>query len=106
VALSEIMPAIENLMVYPPKYEINGEIQVWRGMPKLPDVLQKITEMRDIRNSMLRANPPKFPDCAECEGTGWIEIQQESRTHPGRMVSKSVRCACRKKFTLTGEPEQ
>jgi|SRR5882762_1536193 len=72
-------------------------------VPKLPDVIQKIVELREYRASMLRANPPKYPICKDCDSTGWIQVQEESRTHPGKMVMKSVRCVCRKNFVLTAE---
>ena len=36
------------LVSHPPKYELeDGSIQVWRGMPKLPDVVQVMLENRE-----------------------------------------------------------
>src|SRR5690349_22142734 len=58
--MTEIQSAMDNLMRHPPKFEITGEQQIWRGMPKLPDVLQKIFETREYRASMLKVNPPKY----------------------------------------------
>lgn len=103
IPLPEIAAATESLITHPPKYELDGEVQVWRGMPKLPDVIQKIVELREYKNSMLRANPPKFPECKDCDSTGWLVVQQESKTRPGNMVEKSIRCVCRKNFVLTAE---
>jgi len=44
----EIEAAVMEMMKYPPKYTLeDGSIQVWRGMPKLPDVLQTILARRE-----------------------------------------------------------
>ena len=44
----EILAAINELISNPPRYELeDGRIQVWRGMPKLPDVTQVMLENRE-----------------------------------------------------------
>jgi hypothetical protein len=44
----EFNQAMTHLISNPPKYELeDGSIQTWRGMPKLPDVVDVILDLRD-----------------------------------------------------------
>jgi len=47
-SFQEFELAMKDLIRHPPKYELeDGSIQVWRGMPKLPDVIHTMLENRD-----------------------------------------------------------
>jgi len=44
----EFDQAMKHLVANPPKYELeDGSIQVWRGMPKLPDVIDVMLDFRE-----------------------------------------------------------
>lgn len=44
----EFEAAMTELITHPPKYQLeDGSIQVWRGMPKLPDVVQVMLDNRE-----------------------------------------------------------
>lgn len=44
----EFESAMTELITHPPKYQLDdGSIQVWRGMPKLPDVVQVMLDNRE-----------------------------------------------------------
>lgn len=38
---------MQHLIRNPPKYEVGGEIQVWTGLPKLPDVVRVMLDTRE-----------------------------------------------------------
>ena len=45
---AEFEAAMTELVTHPPKYQLDdGSIQVWRGMPKLPDVVQVMLDNRE-----------------------------------------------------------
>jgi len=47
-SVQEFERAMSELVSHPPKYELeDGSIQVWRGMPKLPDVVQVMLDQRE-----------------------------------------------------------
>lgn len=47
-SVQEFEKAMSELVTHPPKYELeDGTIQVWRGMPKLPDVVQVMLDQRE-----------------------------------------------------------
>lgn len=47
-SVQEFTAAMTELVTNPPKYELeDGSIQVWRGMPKLPDVVNVMLDLRD-----------------------------------------------------------
>jgi hypothetical protein len=47
-SVAEFAAAMSDLISNPPKYELeDGTIQVWRGMPKLPDVVNVMLDLRE-----------------------------------------------------------
>ncbi|HLJ88810.1 MAG TPA: hypothetical protein VKZ53_18470 [Candidatus Angelobacter sp.] len=47
-SVEEFERAMKNLVKHPPKFDPgDGSLQVWRGMPKLPDVVGVMLEMRE-----------------------------------------------------------
>jgi hypothetical protein len=47
-SVQEFETAFAELVRYPPKYQLeDGSVQVWRGMPKLPDVVNVMLDLRD-----------------------------------------------------------
>lgn len=49
-SVQEFQSAMSELVRNPPRYDPgDGELQVWRGMPKLPDVLDVMLDAREAR---------------------------------------------------------
>lgn len=56
----EFESAMGELVAHPPRYQLeDGSIQVWRGMPKLPDVVQVMLENREKRYQEWRREESK-----------------------------------------------
>ncbi len=88
-SLQEFDKAVKNLITHPPKYELeDGSIQVWRGMPKLPDVVSVMLENREEemrkrrlveserRNQELRQREKRRQEHPE-EFFGWEDLLKE-----------------------------
>lgn len=54
-SFQEFDAAMKSLVKNPPRYELeDGSVQVWRGMPKLPDVIQVMLEAQEQRAAEYR----------------------------------------------------
>lgn len=54
-SVQEFDAAVSEMVKHPPRYELeDGTIQVWRGMPKLPDVIQVMLALREKRAAEYR----------------------------------------------------
>src|SRR6185437_2049049 len=66
----EFNQAMTHLISNPPKYEFeDGSIQVWRGMPKLPDVVDVMLDFREkaVRDAQKRESDRQTREFAELE---------------------------------------
>jgi hypothetical protein len=92
-SITEIESALSELLRCPPKQQLDdGTIQVWRGMPKLPDVIETIFAMRETAaEAAKQSNVERSPDpnCSKCV-QGWIR--------EGNRVKKCVCWAPRPKI--------
>jgi hypothetical protein len=89
--LSEIKAAAARLMVQPP----DG----WTGMPKLPDFIRAIHELRSERAEQSRVNGTKelaFEHCEVCKGSGWEIV----KTSMGNTAARRCRCWLRARKAL------
>jgi len=76
-SIGEITAAMEHLMLNPPKYDAgDGTMQAWRGMPKLPDVLETIWDQREKRAQDARRRKQ------EEQAREMRELEQRRREHP------------------------
>jgi hypothetical protein len=90
-----------HLISNPPKYELeDGSIQVWRGMPKLPDVVNVMLDLRDkaVQDARKRESQRESRELAELEKRraehpeefiGMKELQEITRKL--QIVAKPVR---------------
>lgn len=66
----EFNQAMTHLISNPPKYELeDGSIQVWRGMPKLPDVVDVMLDLREkaVQEARKRESDRQSREFAELE---------------------------------------
>lgn len=100
-SVQEFDAAVTEMVKHPPRYELDdGTIQVWRGMPKLPDVIQTMLVLREQRAAEYRrqeaaieaakmrelgrlreAHPEKF--------FGWADFLKEWREKLGNAMPKA-----------------
>lgn len=69
-SVQEFEAAFADLVRHPPKYELeDGSIQVWRGMPKLPDVVNVMLDLRDkaVQDARRREKLRRDQESAEAE---------------------------------------
>lgn len=76
-SVQEFSAAITELVTHPPKYELeDGSIQVWRGMPKLPDV---VNVMLDLREKAVNAAQKRERDEQTAEDK---RLEERRNEHP------------------------
>lgn len=86
---------MRHLIANPPKYEIDGDIQVWRGLPKLPDVLDTMMDFREARAEETR----RRQDAAEERRLRKIAIEEAK--HPENFIGMAeLQEICRKALKL------
>src|SRR5579859_1833503 len=83
----EFNRAMTHLIANPPKYEIEGEVQVWRGMPKLPDVIDVMLNFRDKDVAAAREKE------AEARRKEFAELEKRRAEHPEEFMSWGDFCA-------------
>jgi len=76
-SFQEFDKAMKHLVANPPKYELeDGTVQVWRGMPKLPDV---IDVMLDLRAKAVQEAQQRERDARAAE---FRELEKRRAGHP------------------------
>jgi hypothetical protein len=81
-SVQEFERAMRALITNPPRYELeDGSIQVWRGMPKLPDVVNVMLDLRDKAVHEARLCE------AEKERKEMVALQKRREEHPEEFFS-------------------
>lgn len=76
-SVQEFEKSIMDLVHHPPKYQLeDGSIQVWRGMPKLSDVVQV---MLDLRDKAIHAARQRSSEKLREE---FIQLERRRKEHP------------------------
>jgi hypothetical protein len=75
-SMFEIMAALNELVRNPPKYEVDGQMQSWRGMPKLPDVIDVMLKKREESYQRYLKKESEELDRA------WKKLARRKKEHP------------------------
>ena len=81
-SFQEFEAAMNDLVRHPPRYELeDGSIQVWRGMPKLPDVVNAILDSREkaFKESMRQQQEKETQELAI--------LEKRRAEHPEEFIS-------------------
>jgi len=80
-SFQEFDRAMKHLVANPPKYELeDGTIQVWRGMPKLPDVIDVMLDLREQAVQEARKRE------SERESREFAELEKRRAEHPEEFI--------------------
>lgn len=86
-SFQEFDRAMKHLIDNPPKYELDdGSIQVWRGMPKLPDVVDVMLGLRE------RAIQEASRRESERQTREFAELEKRRAEHPEEFMSWGQFC--------------
>lgn len=86
-SVQEFEAAMRELVTNPPRYELeDGSIQVWRGMPKLPDVVNVMLDTRERIAAEYRRRE------SERERQRMAELAKRREEHPEEFMSWQEFC--------------
>lgn len=98
----EFNQAMTHLISNPPKYELeDGSIQVWRGMPKLPDVVDVMLDLREkaVQDAQQRERDERAAEFKRLEQRrkdhpeeffGWADVLKAANLTDAKQAAKPM----------------